>query len=78
MFPFQCLGQTGTVVGIDEDHDIVVSYPSGNRLVETHLCPSIQSMRGISFYSPLVHQSIPLTLRFLVKGVFSEVYVRSL
>ena len=27
----QCLGQTGTVVGIDEDHDIVVSYPSGNR-----------------------------------------------
>ena len=28
---FECLGQTGTVVGIDEDHDIVVSYPSGNR-----------------------------------------------
>ena len=27
----QCLGTTGTVVGIDEDHDIVVSYPSGNR-----------------------------------------------
>ncbi|PVD22714.1 hypothetical protein C0Q70_15970 [Pomacea canaliculata] len=26
-----CLGTTGTVVGIDEDHDIVVSYPSGNR-----------------------------------------------
>ena len=24
-------GQTGTVVGIDEDHDIVVSYASGNR-----------------------------------------------
>ena len=28
---FQCLGTTGTVVGVDEDHDIVVSYPSGNR-----------------------------------------------
>uniref|UniRef100_A0A8D8UEG3 RING-type E3 ubiquitin transferase n=1 Tax=Cacopsylla melanoneura TaxID=428564 RepID=A0A8D8UEG3_9HEMI len=28
---FECLGNTGTVVGIDEDHDIVVSYPSGNR-----------------------------------------------
>lgn len=27
----ECLGTTGTVVGIDEDHDIVVSYPSGNR-----------------------------------------------
>ncbi|XP_067128352.1 E3 ubiquitin-protein ligase MIB1 [Centruroides vittatus] len=28
---FECLGTTGTVVGIDEDQDIVVSYPSGNR-----------------------------------------------
>ena len=28
---FECLGTTGTVVGIDEDHDIVVAYPSGNR-----------------------------------------------
>ncbi|XP_076298617.1 E3 ubiquitin-protein ligase mind bomb 1 isoform X1 [Lasioglossum baleicum] len=28
---FECLRTTGTVVGIDEDHDIVVSYPSGNR-----------------------------------------------
>nr|CAG4644619.1 EOG090X02DA [Leptodora kindtii] len=28
---FECLGTTGTVAGIDEDHDIVVSYPSGNR-----------------------------------------------
>lgn len=28
---FECLGTTGAVVGIDEDHDIVVSYPSGNR-----------------------------------------------
>ena len=28
---YECLGQTGSVVGIDEDHDIVVSYPSGNR-----------------------------------------------
>ena len=26
-----CLGQSGSVVGIDEDHDIVVCYPSGNR-----------------------------------------------
>ncbi|KPI93728.1 E3 ubiquitin-protein ligase mind-bomb [Papilio xuthus] len=28
---FECLSTTGTVSGIDEDHDIVVSYPSGNR-----------------------------------------------
>ncbi|KAL1124500.1 hypothetical protein AAG570_001126 [Ranatra chinensis] len=28
---FECLGITGTIVGIDEDHDIIVSYPSGNR-----------------------------------------------
>ncbi|CAG2122230.1 unnamed protein product, partial [Medioppia subpectinata] len=27
---FECLGTTGTVVGIDEDHDIVVLYPSTN------------------------------------------------
>ena len=32
-YVFQCLGTTGTVGGIDEDHDIVVTYPSGNRLV---------------------------------------------
>lgn len=30
---YECLGTTGSVVGIDEDHDIVVSYPSGNRFV---------------------------------------------
>ncbi|CAG9784333.1 unnamed protein product [Diatraea saccharalis] len=28
---FECLGSTGTVVCIDEDHDIVVTYSSGNR-----------------------------------------------
>lgn len=28
---FECLSNTGTVVGIDEDHDIVVAYPSSNR-----------------------------------------------
>lgn len=28
---FECLNSTGTVAGIDEDHDIVVLYPSGNR-----------------------------------------------
>lgn len=27
----ECLGTTGFVVDIDEDHDVVVSYPSGNR-----------------------------------------------
>ncbi|KAF4517390.1 hypothetical protein B566_EDAN007642 [Ephemera danica] len=27
---FECLRTTGTVMGIDEDHDIVVSYPSGH------------------------------------------------
>lgn len=30
---FETLTTTGTVCGIDEDHDIVVQYPSGNRLV---------------------------------------------
>ncbi|KAF6027626.1 MIB1 [Bugula neritina] len=28
---YECLNANGTVVGIDEDHDVVVSYPSGNR-----------------------------------------------
>ncbi|CAG9763780.1 unnamed protein product [Ceutorhynchus assimilis] len=28
---YECLSTTGTVVGIDEDHDIVVAYNSGNR-----------------------------------------------
>lgn len=27
----ECLTSSGTVVGIDEDHDVVVSYPSSNR-----------------------------------------------
>lgn len=30
---FECLNSIGTVVGIDEDHDIVVAYNSGNRQV---------------------------------------------
>lgn len=30
---FECLGTTGVIVGMDVDHDIVVSYPSGNRYV---------------------------------------------
>ncbi|XP_014247997.1 E3 ubiquitin-protein ligase MIB1 [Cimex lectularius] len=28
---FECLGTTGVVVDIDQDHDIAVTYPSGNR-----------------------------------------------
>ena len=36
LISLQCLGTTGTVVGIDEDHDIVVSYPSGNRSAQYH------------------------------------------
>ncbi|XP_067936875.1 E3 ubiquitin-protein ligase MIB1-like [Watersipora subatra] len=28
---YECMSTNGSVVGIDEDHDIVVSYPSGNR-----------------------------------------------
>jgi E3 ubiquitin-protein ligase mind-bomb len=28
---FECLNSVGTVVGIDEDHDIVVAYPTANR-----------------------------------------------
>ncbi len=31
---YECLGTTGIVIGIDEDRDIVVAYPSGNRYVE--------------------------------------------
>lgn len=32
---YECMNTNGTVVGIDEDHDIVVCYPSGNRYVRT-------------------------------------------
>ncbi|XP_053689884.1 E3 ubiquitin-protein ligase mind-bomb isoform X2 [Sabethes cyaneus] len=28
---YECMNTTGTVVGIDEDHDIVVAYPSSHR-----------------------------------------------
>ena len=28
----QCVGAVGTIVGIDQDHDVVVRYPSENRL----------------------------------------------
>ena len=28
---FECLGTTGVVQSLDEDHDVVVVYPSGNR-----------------------------------------------
>ena len=28
---FECLGTTGLVQSLDEDHDVVVVYPSGNR-----------------------------------------------
>ncbi|XP_052862143.1 E3 ubiquitin-protein ligase mind-bomb isoform X2 [Anopheles cruzii] len=28
---YECLSTTGTVVGIDEDHDVVVAYPSSHR-----------------------------------------------
>lgn len=34
---FETLTTTGTVCGIDEDHDIVVQYPSGNRYVTSHV-----------------------------------------
>ena len=27
---FECIGATGTVIGIDEDHDVVVAYSSAN------------------------------------------------
>ncbi|KAI8428001.1 hypothetical protein MSG28_002305 [Choristoneura fumiferana] len=48
---FECLGTTGTVVGIDEDHDIVVTYPSGNRwtfnpAVLTKVCSGNMSASG--------------------------------
>ena len=28
---FECLGTTGVVQSLDEDHDVIVTYPSGNR-----------------------------------------------
>ncbi|XP_066272663.1 E3 ubiquitin-protein ligase MIB1-like isoform X1 [Branchiostoma lanceolatum] len=50
---FETLGSTGTVCGIDEDHDIVVSYPSGNRwtfnpAVLTKVSTSASSSAGAS------------------------------
>ena len=45
---FECLGQTGTVVGIDEDHDIVVSYASGNRYDFKIICFS--SVFSLNFF----------------------------
>lgn len=30
----QCVGRMGTVVGLDEDHDVVVKYSSNNRYVQ--------------------------------------------
>lgn len=60
----QCLGTTGTVVGIDEDHDIVVSYPSGNRLVivlESQIC--LQFLNGTKSFSLSAHLRIYVLLR---------------
>ena len=31
LYCLQCMGTVGTVVGIDQDHDIVVRYPSKNK-----------------------------------------------
>jgi E3 ubiquitin-protein ligase mind-bomb len=30
-FVFKCLGSTGTITGIDQDNDVEVTYPSGNK-----------------------------------------------
>uniref|UniRef100_A0A8C7I3R0 E3 ubiquitin-protein ligase MIB1 n=1 Tax=Oncorhynchus kisutch TaxID=8019 RepID=A0A8C7I3R0_ONCKI len=35
---FETLTTTGTVCGIDEDHDIVVQYPSGNSDLKVEVC----------------------------------------
>lgn len=35
---FECLGTTGTVIEIDEDHDIVVCYPSNNKWTFNPAC----------------------------------------
>ncbi|KPM03905.1 E3 ubiquitin-protein ligase mind-bomb-like protein [Sarcoptes scabiei] len=35
---FECLGTTGTVIEIDEDHDIVVRYPSNNKWTFNPAC----------------------------------------
>ncbi|CAH1773055.1 unnamed protein product [Owenia fusiformis] len=52
---FECLGTTGSVVGIDEDHDIVVSYPSANRwtfnpavLTKVHTATATSSTASVS------------------------------
>merc|ERR1719483_1905608 len=57
---YECLQQSGTVVGIDEDHDIVVSYPSGNRwtfnpAVVTKVGGLILPMGGAGAVSPPSH-----------------------
>lgn len=48
---FECLGTTGVVQSLDEDHDIVVVYPSGNRwtlnpalLTKVELTPEQQAI----------------------------------
>ena len=68
---YECLGQTGTVVGIDEDHDIVVSYASGNRwtfnpAVLTRVSGPIVRSSG-SNMSPSGGQSTPFAVGDLVQ-----------
>ena len=47
LLPHQVIGTVGVVRGIDEDHDVVVQYPSRNRSAQPsphhpgHLCPSL-------------------------------------
>lgn len=51
---FETLTTTGTVCGIDEDHDIVVQYPSGNRSVTQHLGKDFKSSWAIFIFFAFV------------------------
>ena len=54
---FECLGTTGTVVGIDEDHDIVVAYPSGNRCVWERTVVQEEGGGGVCVGEYIIHIS---------------------
>ncbi|ESP05408.1 hypothetical protein LOTGIDRAFT_208430 [Lottia gigantea] len=60
---FECLGTTGTVVGIDEDHDIVVSYPSGNRWTFN---PAVLTKVNTPSSSTSVTSETPTVVQFAV------------
>ncbi|XP_013418712.1 E3 ubiquitin-protein ligase MIB1-like isoform X2 [Lingula anatina] len=65
---FECLGTTGTVVGIDEDHDIVVSYPSGNRWTfNPAVLTKVNTISSISASTESVNTSLQFAVGDLVQ-----------